>query len=292
MQTQFEGIWVPIITPFCGDDVDHPALARLAQYLASNGIAGLVAGATTGEGALLHPSEQEAIYATLRAAVPGLPVVLGLSHSSTRVAAEMARNMAAWQPDGLLVTAPPYVRPSQQGIRRHFEVIAEAADLPIMIYNIPYRTSVNIELETLQQLATDPRIVSIKECGGTLERMSRLVQETPLRVLAGEDSQNFSALCLGAHGTVAASAHILPHWHVRIRQLLQRGELEQARRLSVALQPIIRNLFAEPNPAPLKFLLAQLGWCENTLRLPFLPASRELGERLWADWQALQLLDQ
>ncbi|MBS1196566.1 MAG: dapA [Proteobacteria bacterium] len=161
-----------------------------------------------------------------------------------------------------------------------------------MIYNIPYRTSVNIELETLQQLATDPRMVSIKECGGTLERMSRLVQETPLRVLAGEDSQNFSALCLGAHGTVAASAHIMPHWHVRIHQLLQRGELEQARRLSVALQPIIRNLFAEPNPAPLKLLLAQQGWCENTLRLPFLPASRELCERLWANWQALQEVDQ
>lgn len=288
MHTHFEGIWIPIITPFHGDAIDHPALARLARYLAEAGIRGLVAGATTGEGALLHPGEQEAVFATLRAAVPGLPIVLGLSHSSTQLAAETAKRMATWQPDGLLVTAPSYVRPSQQGISRHFEAIAEAADLPIMIYNIPYRTGINIELETLQQLASDPRLAGIKECGGTLERMSRLVQETPLCVLAGEDSQIFSALCLGAHGAVAGSAHIMPHWHVRIRQLLLRGELEEARHLSVALQPVIRDLFAEPNPAPLKSLLSQLDWCDNTLRLPFLPASRALGERLWAHWQTLQ----
>lgn len=291
MQNNFEGIWVPIVTPFAGDGVDHSALARLAQYLAGQGVAGIVAGATTGEGALLRPGEQEAIFTTLRAALPQLPVVLGISQSSTEVAVSQARNLATLHPDGLLVTPPSYVRPTQQGIQRHFEAISEAADLPILIYNIPYRTGVNVELGTLQALASDPRIVGIKECGGTPERMSRLVHETPLKVFSGDDNQNFVALCLGAHGTIAASAHVLPAWHVRVFELLRQGQLDAARRLSVALQPMIRCLFEEPNPAPLKAVLAAQGYGEATVRLPFVPASRELCERLQLEWNALRTLD-
>jgi 4-hydroxy-tetrahydrodipicolinate synthase len=286
-----EGIWVPIVTPFRGDAVDHAALARLARHLAAHGIAGLVAGATTGEGALLEPGEQEAVFATLRAATPALPIVLGVSQSATQAAVAQARRLAALRPDGLLVTPPTYVRPSQQGVQRHFEAIVEAADLPLLIYNIPYRTGVNVELETLQALARDPRVAGIKECGGSVERLLRLVHETPLRVFSGDDSQNFAALCLGAHGTIAAAAHILPEWHVRIRELLNRGELAAARRLAVALQPLVRDLFAEPNPAPLKALLAEQAWCAADVRLPFLPASAALRERLRARWAALRQLD-
>ncbi len=288
MQTKFEGIWVPLVTPFRSDRIDHPALARLARHLASHGIAGLVAGATTGEGALLESGELEEIFATLRAAVPGLPLVLGLSHAATQWAASQARYLAGLGPEGLLVTAPPYVRPSQEGIRRHFEAIVEAADLPVLIYNIPYRTGVNVELETLQALACDTRIVGIKECGGSVERMLRLVHETPLRILSGDDNQNFAALCLGAHGTIAASAHILPEWHVRIYELLCRGQLAEARRLAVMLQPIIRDLFSEPNPAPLKAWLADQQWCTPDVRAPFQPASAKLRERIQADWNELK----
>lgn len=288
MQAIFEGIWVPIATPFCGDEVDHTALAQLARHLADEGVAGLVAGATTGEGALLRPGEQEAMFATLRAAVPRLPVVLGVSQAATHAAVLQARNLAALRPDGLLVTAPTYVRPTQEGVRRHFEAVAEAADLPLLIYNIPYRSGVNVELETLQLLARDRRIVGIKECGGSVERLLRLVHETPLRVLSGDDSQNFAALCLGAHGTIAASAHILPAWHVRLRRLVLDGQLAQARQIAVALAPLIRALFAEPNPAPLKALLAHQRRCAADLRLPFVPVSAALQARLQAEWAALQ----
>ena len=291
MQTHFDGIWVPIITPFSDDAVDHFSLTRLAQYLAGQGIAGIVAGATTGEGALLRTGEQEAVFATLRAAVPQLPIVLGISRASTEEAASQARSLSVLQPDGLLVTPPTYVRPTQDGIQRHFEAIAEMADLPILIYNIPYRTGVNVELGTLQSLARDPRIVGIKECGGTTERMLRLVHETSLKILSGDDSQNFVALCLGAHGAIAASAHILPRWHVRILEQLRQGQLDAARRTAVALQPIIRGLFEEPNPAPLKALLAAQGYCEATVRLPFVPASQDLCERLRVEWDILRQLD-
>lgn len=291
MQTNFEGVWIPIVTPFRGEAVDHEALAGLAQRLAEQGIAGLVAGATTGEGALLEEGEQEAIFATLRAAVPALPIVLGVSQAATRAAVAQARRLAALRPEGLLVTAPVYVRPTPQGVQRHFEAIVEAADQPLLVYNIPYRTGVNVELDTLKALARDPRVVGIKECGGSPERLLRLVQETPLRVLSGDDNQNFVALCLGAHGTIAAAAHVFPEWHVRIRDLVRRGELSAARRIAGALQPLIRDLFAEPNPAPLKALLADLGWCADAVRLPFVPAGVELRQRLRTDWEILQRFD-
>jgi 4-hydroxy-tetrahydrodipicolinate synthase len=158
-----------------------------------------------------------------------------------------------------------------------------------MVYNIPYRTGVNIELETLQALAADPRITAIKECGGTIERMLRLVHETPLRVLAGEDNQVFAALCVGAHGAVSASAHIHPRLHVRLLDYVRQGDLARARRLAVALRPIVADVFSEPNPAPVKAYLAQEGWCEAAVRLPFLPASESLGQRLRSQAQALAM---
>lgn len=291
MQANFEGIWVPIVTPFKGDAVDHAALAKLARYLEASGIAGLVAGATTGEGALLTLAEQEAVFGTLRDAVPALPIVLGLSESATQMAAARAHSLAELRPEGLLATAPTYVRPTQHGVQRHFEQIVEAADLPVLVYNIPYRTGVNVELETLQLLAQDSRVAGIKECGGSPERMLRLVHETPLKILSGDDSQNFVALCLGAHGTVAASAHLFPELHVRVFDRLRQGRLVAARRIAVALQAIVRDLFAEPNPAPLKAMLACQGWCDASVRLPFVPASADLCVRLQADWHALQRLN-
>ena len=231
---------------------------------------------------LLDAREQDAVFATLRDAVPDRPIVVGLTASATHAAAARARELAALRPDGLLVTPPVYVRPTQDGIRRHVEAIVEAADLPVLVYNIPYRTGVNVELDTLQALARDARVAGIKECGGTLERMSRLVHETPLAVLSGDDNQNFAALCAGAHGTIASSAHVLPEWHVRMHALLRDGRLADARHIAVALQPLVAALFAEPNPAPVKAVLAAQGWCDDGLRLPFVPASDALRARLRA----------
>lgn len=284
MHNNFRGIWVPIVTPFTPGDtrhIDHLALRRLAQSLQAAGIHGLVAAATTGEGALLLAGEQEAIFQTLREAVPGLPVVLGVSSAATAQACTQARELAALRPEGLLVTPPTYVRPTQGGVRAHFEAVAQAADLPLLIYNIPYRTGVAVELETLQALQTDARIAGIKECGATPERMQRLIDETRLRILCGDDSQNFSALCQGAHGVISASAHVRPEWHVRMFDWLQSGNgLVEARRLARALAPLTRSLFAEPNPAPLKAWLAQQGHCSAELRLPFQTASAGLQQRI------------
>ena len=276
----FQGVWVPIVTPFSGVNIDHPALARLAQHLASHGIAGFVAGATTGEGALLRLGEQESIFATIHNAVPNLPIVLGVSQSATAAAVTHAKALAQLRPAGILLTPPTYVRPNQSGIQRHFEAVVRACDLPTLIYNIPHRTGVSVDLETLIALSRDPRVAGIKECGSNNERMLRLVHETPLQVLSGDDAQNFAALCLGAQGTIAASAHIRPDLHVRMYALIQNGDLRSARQIAVALLPIMQDLFAEPNPAPLKAMLAQQGFCDATTRLPFMPISSGLNDRL------------
>ncbi|MDQ2185060.1 4-hydroxy-tetrahydrodipicolinate synthase [Alcaligenaceae bacterium A4P071] len=284
-----EGIWIPIVTPFRDDAIDHAALAALARHLAESGITGFVAGATTGEGALLSIDEQAAVLHTLRHATPDLPVVLGVSSPSTAMAAHQARTLSALRPDGLLVTPPSYVRPTQLGVQKHFEAVADAAPhTPIIVYSIPYRTGVTVEVETLQTLAQQCCVVGIKECGGDLTRMLRLIHETPLQVLSGDDGMNFSALCLGAHGTIAASAHILPHWHVRMHELLRQGALARARRIAVALHPITQLLFAEPNPSPLKALLAESGHIASDVRLPFMPVSDALRGRLVAALAALE----
>ncbi len=280
MSIDFSGIWLPVVTPFAGETVDHAALARLAAHYTAAGIAGFVACATTGEGALLDADEQAAVFATLRAAAPGTPIVLGLSHSATRGAVQRARELAALAPHGLLVTPPTYVRPTQDGIRRHVEAVAQAADLPVLVYNIPYRTGVNVELDTLKALAEDARIAGIKECGGSIDRMMRLVHETPLAVFSGDDNQNFAAHCVGARGAIASAAHLFPALHVRMREAILAGDLPGARRIAVALQPLVRVLFEEPNPAPVKAALAADGWCDDRLRLPFVPAGDALRARL------------
>jgi 4-hydroxy-tetrahydrodipicolinate synthase len=288
MHTNFEGIWIPIVTPYQGNAVDCEALTRLAQDLAQRGISGFVAGATTGEGALLKEGELERIFTTLREAVPSIPIAIGLSYAATDAAVSAAAVLATLKPEALLVTTPTYVRPSQAGIQKHFEAITEAADLPVLIYNIPYRTGTTIEISTLQTLAQDPRVVGIKECGGSAERLLRLVSETSLRVLSGDDDQNFVALCLGAHGTVAASAHVFPERHVQMRALIAQGKVAEARDIAVVLQPLIRELFVEPNPAPLKALLANHGWCSASVRLPFVTATADLTQRLLTQYRTAE----
>lgn len=274
-QSTFHGIWVPIITPFNKGLVDHVALARLGRHLADQGISGLVVGATTGEGASMDDDEKQAAFQTLRDALgPDYPLVLSICESETLKAIQIARDPARLRPTGLLVTAPPYVRPSQTGLCRHFENIADAAAAPVIIYNIPYRTGVDIELETLQTLSHHPRIVAVKECGAGPDRLMSMIHDLPLQVLIGDDSQFFAGLCLGADGAVAASAHLRPDLWVRIYEQLKAGKLIESRQLAHSLQPLIRALSLNPNPAPVKAVLAATGMIGPELRLPLTQATQ------------------
>ncbi|SDR24814.1 4-hydroxy-tetrahydrodipicolinate synthase [Paraburkholderia fungorum] len=286
--SDFSGIWVPLITPFANGAVDHAALRALVRRYADAGIAGLVALGTTGEPAALDAAEQDAVLATIldaaqrvERATP-LPVVVGVSGNHTASMRERIEQLNALPIAGVLIAAPYYIRPSQAGIVGHFTALADASEKPVVLYDIPYRTGVRLELDTLLTLAAHPRIRAVKDCSGSLETTLALIRDGRLQVLAGEDIAMFNTLCLGGSGAIAASAHVQPARFVALYRALAEGRLDEGRRIFHALTPMIQLAFAEPNPAPVKALLAAQGLIRDELRMPMTRASDALVARLTA----------
>ncbi|WP_070886391.1 4-hydroxy-tetrahydrodipicolinate synthase [Pseudomonas sp. D2-3] len=276
----FSGIWVALVTPFRGGQVDLPALRSLAMHLIDSGAAGLVVCGTSGEAAALDEQEQLAVLDAVLEVVPASRVVMGLAgNNQTAVLARLqriqSRPLAA-----ILVPAPYYIRPSQEGVQAFFLAIAEASQLPIILYDIPYRSGVSMQLETIRELARHPRIVAIKDCGGDLRKTQALIADDQLDVLTGEDEQIFASLCLGGSGAISAAAHVRTADFARVVSLLREGDLFAGRALFRQLLPWIRLAFAEPNPAPVKAMLALQGLINDELRAPMLCCSDALRERL------------
>lgn len=272
----FSGIWIPLVTPFNAGDVDHAALDALVRHYARAGVAGIVALGTTGEPAALDDREQDAVLATVLAAADGLPVVAGVSGNHTESVCERVVALNALQVAGVLASAPYYIRPSQAGIIGHFAAIADASRKPVIVYDIPARTGVRLELPTLLELAGHERIVAVKDCGGSHDKTLSLILDGRLDVLAGEDIEMFGLLCVGGSGAIAASAHVFPERFVAMERLLREGRIADARAIWHALLPMVRAAFAEPNPAPVKAALAQRGLIRNELRAPMTRASKKL----------------
>ncbi len=277
----FSGIWVPIVTPFKNGEVDLAAAQALADSLINQGIHGLIVCGTTGEAAALDEVEQAALLCAVIAVAKGrCPVAMGISGSNTRAVAEKVKRCNRYAPSAYLLSAPSYVRPSQQGILWHFQAIAAQTDIPIIIYNIPARTGVNIEAATIAALAQDQRFVAIKESSGQLTQIKEIIEHTSLKVLSGDDSMLLSTLMLGGHGAISAAAHIRPDLFVRLYDLLKAGNTEDASLLFNALLPLIHLLFSEPNPGPVKAALSMQGKIRETLRLPMTPMSPDGKEKL------------
>lgn len=276
------GLWVALLTPFRDQQVDHAALARLVKRLDHDGVDGLVVCGSTGEAASLGVQERHAVLRTVAQAAPDLPLIVGLSAESLHEARHWAHAVRQEHPQvrALLVPAPSYVRPSQAGLLAWFDAVATAAERPIVVYDIPYRTGTPIELETLLRLAQDPRFVGIKDCGGNANKTQQLIHDGHLAVMAGEDLQAFASLALGAAGAILACAHVAtPHW-VRLVQHLRRGELAAARVLWPRLRPLAEALMAEPNPAVIKAVLAaHEGFLLPDTRLPLTISSQTARER-------------
>ncbi|WP_283148280.1 4-hydroxy-tetrahydrodipicolinate synthase [Silvimonas soli] len=279
--TAFSGIWVPLVTPFHHGKLDLPAMQKLTLDLLARGVDGLVVCGTTGEAATQTEAEQFEQLAVVKAAAGKTPVLMGISGSNTAEMTGLVERAERHGADGLLISAPAYVRPSQAGIRLHFEMLVAATRLPIVLYNIPYRTGVNIEIDTVKALSANPQFVAIKESGGgNLAQLTALIEQTPLKVLSGEDHLIFITACLGGHGGISAAAHIRPDLYRKMLAHVGAGELPQARAIAQALAPLIKLLFSEPNPAPVKAALAMLGLIRNELRLPMTPASSALRQQL------------
>jgi 4-hydroxy-tetrahydrodipicolinate synthase len=280
----FSGIWIPLITPFADGAVDHAALRALVRRYADAGVAGIVALGTTGEPAALDAAEQDAVLETILEAAHNAPllVVVGVAGNNTASMRERIRQLNSLPIAGVLMAAPYYVRPSQAGIVGHFTALADASDKPVVLYDIPQRTGVRLELDTLLTLAAHPRIQAVKDCAGSLDTTLALIRDGRLQVLAGEDMQMFNTLCMGGSGAIAASAHVRTERFVALYRALAAGALDEARRIFHTLVPLIHALFAEPNPAPVKASLALQGLIRDELRLPMTRASEILAQRLAA----------
>ena len=287
LRNRLHGLWLPLVTPFRDDALDEVSLRRLVRHYASGSIDGFILGATSGEGLLLELDELEQLVGAVRAELAALPrilpVCLGLAGAATRRLQEMLDETAAWPIDGYLISAPYYLRPSQRGLLTHFSTLADHASWPIVLYNIPYRSSVNMTNETLLRLAQHPNIVGLKDCCADRAQSIDLLRRRPegFRVLNGDDAQYFDALTDGADGAILLSAHVETESFARVRTLLAEGRREAAEACWQRIAGLTRLLFAEPSPAPAKYWLARSGLIASAeVRSPIVEVSAELADRL------------
>lgn len=276
----YRGIWLPLVTPFRNHEVDHVALRRLVAHYRCSGLAGLVVCGSTGEAAALDEAEQLAVLDTVLAEAGELPVMMGLAGNNLRHVLSRLDRIGERPLAGVLAPAPYYIRPSQEGLKGYFRALADRSRAPLVVYDIPYRTGVTLSAETLLSLADHGNIRGIKDCGGNAETTQALIADGRLAVLAGEDHQLLATLCIGGQGAIVASAHIRPDLFSALWRAVAEQRLSIARQLFHALMPLIRLMFAEPNPGPVKTLLARHGWLSDELRLPMTSASTALAEQL------------
>ena len=286
-RNELRGLWLPLITPFHNDALDDASLRRLVRHYAAAPVDGLVLGATSGEGLALSRTELRTLVAVVRdelAAIGrSLPICRGLSGAATAGMIESLQATAAWPIDFYLISSPFYVRPSQRGLLAHFSALAEAARHPIVLYNIPYRSSVGLDNQTLLQLAEHPNIVGLKDCCANRGQTRELLQLRPdgFRVLTGEDSHAFDALQAGADGAILLSAHVETATFAAIQTQLRAGNNAAAAALWDRVSDLTRLLFSEPSPAPAKYWLARTGLIASPeVRLPMVEVGAELAARL------------
>ena len=284
MTTPIQGLWLPLVTPFRDDMLDEVSLRRLARHFLGQPVDGLILAATTGEGLTLDDDETARLVEVVAAEVSGrIPIFLGLSGSDTRRMLKALARTAAWAVDGYLIACPYYTRPAQEGLYSHFAALAGATPRPIMIYNIPYRTGVNMSNDTMLRLAALPNIVGVKDCCADQAQSFDLMRARPesFAVLTGEDALLYAALTQGADGGVLASAHIETARFAALRTMLLNGEQQGALRAWRALVDLPRLLFAEPSPAPIKHWLWRAGLIDSPqVRLPMTGVSDALAARL------------
>lgn len=287
LRQRLRGLWLPLVTPFRDGAIDEASLRRLVRHYASGPINGLILAATSGEGLLLAADELEQLVACVRSELAAmariLPICLGLAGAGTEKLQEMLDETTAWPIDGYLISAPYYLRPSQRALLAHFTALADHASWPIVLYNIPYRSSVNLTNDTLLRLAHHPNIVGLKDCCADRAQSIDLLQRRPdgFRVLNGDDAQYFDALTDGADGAILLSAHVATESFARVQTLLKTGDRDGAAACWQEVAELTRLLFAEPSPAPAKYWLARTGLIASAdVRSPIIDVSAELAAAL------------
>lgn len=279
-----EGIWLPIITPFKDDEVDFAAYQKMIDYYIGKGIAGLISLGTTGESPTVADEEFEAVIDKTMTFVNGrVPVFAGVGGNDTRKVVKQLKAAEKYKIHGILSVCPYYNRPDQRGIYAHFSHIAQATDLDIIIYNIPYRTGRNIENETIHRLAELKNIVALKDSSGDIKQTMALLLDPPreFSIMTGEDALFYTTMVLGGQGGILASAHLQTDKFVAVYEKLRSNNHQAALAEWKKLAPFIPLLFEEPNPAPVKYCLRKLGLLDSDeVRLPLSPISEKLKNKL------------
>ena len=270
----FTGSMVALITPFKGGNVDWQSLERLIDFHIQSGTHGIVPCGTTGESATLsHEEHEEVINAVIKSVNRRLPVIAGTGSNSTDEAVRLTRAAEKSGADGALMISPYYNRPTQEGIYQHYKKVASEVGIPIIVYNIPGRTGSKIEPETLARLAEIENIAGVKEATGSVDQaidVIRLCGEN-LALYSGEDTLTFSLMGLGGKGVISTVANVAPREMSQLTEACLKQEWEKGRDLQLKLTPLIRSLFIETNPIPVKTAVALMGKCTSELRLPLTP---------------------
>ncbi|HEX9662319.1 MAG TPA: 4-hydroxy-tetrahydrodipicolinate synthase [Candidatus Binatia bacterium] len=270
----FTGSMVALVTPFKDGKVDWQSLENLIEFHIQNGTRGIVPCGTTGESATLSHEEHDAVVKTVVNTVnKRVPVIAGTGSNSTAEAARLTRAAEKSGADGALLISPYYNRPTQEGIYQHYRKVASEVGIPIIVYNIPGRTGSKIEPETLARMAEIDNIAGVKEATGSVDQAIDVIRlcGDRLAVYSGEDSLIFSLMALGGKGVISTVANVAPKQTAELAEACLKGDWESGRALQFKLIPLIRSLFIETNPIPVKTALSLMGKCSGELRLPLTP---------------------
>ncbi|MHC5080000.1 MAG: 4-hydroxy-tetrahydrodipicolinate synthase [Planctomycetota bacterium] len=288
----FEGVFVAMVTPFRNGAVDFDKISELVEFHIEEGTDAIVPVGTTGESATLSHDEHDAVVAHVVKTVAGRrPVIAGAGSNSTAEAVRLTLHAREVGAAGALLVTPYYNKPTQEGLYRHYRTVAEEGGLPVVLYNVPSRTGVDLKPETVERLAGIEGIAAIKEASGSLDRISELARRCPgLAILSGDDSLTLPMLSAGASGVISVVANIVPADVKEMIRRFQKGDVAGAREKHLALFPLVKAMFFETNPIPVKAAMAILGRIEEEYRSPLCPLSDANRQRLREEMNAYGLL--
>ena len=288
----FRGTGIALVTPFKNDfSIDVEALQRIVSHVIDNGADFLVVLGTTSEAPTLSSEEKNLVINTILETNQGrLPVMLGMGGNNTQAVIDAIKTQDFTGIQGILSVVPYYNKPNQRGMRAHFEAIADASPVPVVVYNVPGRVGVNLQAATCVALAAHPNIIAVKEASGNLQQIMEILRDKPsdFDVLSGDDGITQPLMALGATGVISVAANAYTSQFSRMMGAMKQGRVEEALRLHYAMLQMNQLIFADGNPAGIKCLMSHIGLCENMLRLPLVSANEKVEADIIEEWKQLK----
>lgn len=287
----FSGSICAIVTPFKNGAVDEERLEKLVEFQIANGTKGIVPCGTTGESATMsHEEHRRVIKIVIRAAAGRVPVIAGTGSNSTDEALSLTRFAKEAGAQAALLITPYYIKPTQEGLYRHYRKVADEVELPQILYNVPSRTGVSINPETVERLAQHPNIVAVKDATGSLDYASEIRSRCNITILSGNDSLNLPLLSIGAKGAISVVANVIPRLVSDMIESFLAGDTKKAEEIHKKIFPLTRTLFIETNPIPVKAALEMMGMIGGEIRMPLTPLSDKSSSILKSEMEKLGLL--